>query len=230
MWHRGPGPWGSGGATYFKSILQMWVSRDLPEPQGSIRYWESITTARTPPMSWASSCSTERDTRVHMPLGRSVFQVLRRNKPCKSVMAKGERKTWTQSRGHIYTFLSKSRAQIPMPGTWVRLMVSINVWKFIQYISKQGLKRSDSEARNSLTAFRSAFGTPDWGPVLLCSGSSCSLLKRWLYSLGISTHSLNSSIFPRAHSCARLRTTKIWRYPVEEEKNSTKNSKIIGVK
>lgn len=25
-------------ATYFRSILQMWVSLDLPEPQGSIRY------------------------------------------------------------------------------------------------------------------------------------------------------------------------------------------------
>lgn len=41
----------------FRSILQMWVSLDLPEPHGSIKYWESITTARTPPMSWASSCS-----------------------------------------------------------------------------------------------------------------------------------------------------------------------------
>lgn len=32
------GPPAPSVATYFRSILQMWVSLDLPEPQGSIRY------------------------------------------------------------------------------------------------------------------------------------------------------------------------------------------------
>lgn len=62
--------------TYFRSILQMWVSLAFPEPQGSIKYWESITMARTAPMSGASSCSTEMATSMHIPLGRSVLHVL----------------------------------------------------------------------------------------------------------------------------------------------------------
>lgn len=70
-----------GAPTYLRSALQTWVSLDLPEPQGSIRYCESITTARTPPRSWASSCSTDTDTRAHIPLGRSVLQVLRGERP-----------------------------------------------------------------------------------------------------------------------------------------------------
>lgn len=80
-----------GAHTHLRSTLQMWVSLDLPEPHGSIKYWESITAARTPPMSWASSCSTDRDTRVHIPLGKSVFQVLQRNKPTRGNYG-GERK------------------------------------------------------------------------------------------------------------------------------------------
>lgn len=62
--------------TYFRSILQMWVSLAFPEPQGSIKYWESITMARTAPMRGASSCSTEVATSMHIPLGKSVLHVL----------------------------------------------------------------------------------------------------------------------------------------------------------
>lgn len=54
----------------------MWVSLDFPEPQGSIKYWESMTMARTAPMRGASSCSTEMATSTHIPLGKSVLHVL----------------------------------------------------------------------------------------------------------------------------------------------------------
>lgn len=65
--------------TYFRSILQMWVSLAFPEPHGSIRYWESITMARTAPIRGASSCSTETATSMHMPFGKSVLHVLQRH-------------------------------------------------------------------------------------------------------------------------------------------------------
>ena len=88
-WRRACHP---GAPTYFRSALQTWVSLDLPEPHGSIKYCESITTARTPPMSWASSCSTDRDTRAHIPLGRSVLQVLQGSRPRVGVTARRERR------------------------------------------------------------------------------------------------------------------------------------------
>lgn len=64
---------------YFRSILQIWVSLAFPEPHGSIRYWESITMARTAPIRGASSCSTEMATSMHVPLGKSVLHVLQQH-------------------------------------------------------------------------------------------------------------------------------------------------------
>lgn len=65
--------------TYFRSILQIWVSLAFPEPHGSIKYWESITMARTAPIRGASSCSTEIATSMHIPFGKSVLQVLQQH-------------------------------------------------------------------------------------------------------------------------------------------------------
>lgn len=65
--------------TYFRSILQMWVNLAFPEPQGSIKYWESITMARTAPIRGASSCSTEMATSMHIPFGKSVLHVLQQH-------------------------------------------------------------------------------------------------------------------------------------------------------
>jgi hypothetical protein len=51
--------------------------RDLPDPQGSIRYLEASTIPLTPPsITGPSGCSTDVSTMTHAPLGRSVLQDL----------------------------------------------------------------------------------------------------------------------------------------------------------
>ena len=57
---------------YLVSTRHMCVSRDLPEPHGSMRNLDARTTARTPPSSGASLCSTDVETRMHAPFGNCV--------------------------------------------------------------------------------------------------------------------------------------------------------------
>ena len=138
-----------GAHTHLRSTLQIWVSRDLPEPHGSIKYWESITTARTPPMSWASSCSTERDTRVHIPLGKSVFQVLQQNKPTGGNSDWERKKTQAQCWGLHWHFL----AQIPSPVTWIQLMVLTSVCKVYTVRCKAGFSSLWSRGQKWICSF-----------------------------------------------------------------------------
>lgn len=51
--------------------------RDLPDPQGSIRYLDASTIPLTPlSITGPSGCSTDVSTITHAPLGRSVLQDL----------------------------------------------------------------------------------------------------------------------------------------------------------
>ena len=58
------------------STREICVSLDLPVPQGSIRYLDASSTARTPPRSSALGCSIEVDIKTQAPLGRSDRQDL----------------------------------------------------------------------------------------------------------------------------------------------------------
>lgn len=62
---------------HLRSTLEMCVSRVLPVPQGSRRYWESSTTPLTAPVRGLSSCSTDTHTSAQEPLHRSVRHDLR---------------------------------------------------------------------------------------------------------------------------------------------------------
>lgn len=92
--------------TYFRSVLQMWVSLAFPEPQGSIKYWESITMARTAPMRGASSCSTEMATSMHIPLGKSVLHVLQEHRQDGITLAMKLLGTWVRTRIKVTVCLS----------------------------------------------------------------------------------------------------------------------------
>lgn len=58
--------------TYLVSMRHICVSRDLPDPHGSMRKREARTTALTPPSRGASLCSTDVETRIHAPFGNCV--------------------------------------------------------------------------------------------------------------------------------------------------------------
>lgn len=57
------------------------MMRDLPDPQGSMRYLEASTIPLTPPsITGPSGCSTDVSTMTHAPLGKSVLQDLITNR------------------------------------------------------------------------------------------------------------------------------------------------------
>lgn len=58
----------------------MWVSLDFPDPQGSIRYLDRSTLARTP-ATGARSWSTDVSNRAQAPLGKLVLHVLQETQP-----------------------------------------------------------------------------------------------------------------------------------------------------
>lgn len=66
----------SAGAWYLRSARQMWVSRDRPRPQGSMRYWEVSIRARTPDSGTGCSGSRDWDTSRQPPRGRSERHIL----------------------------------------------------------------------------------------------------------------------------------------------------------
>lgn len=163
----------------------MWVSLDFPEPHGSIRYWESITTARTPPISWASSCSTDRDTRVHIPLGKSVFQVLEPNKPCFRVVARETGDPAHTAKFTLKVCLSQTWAIVPMLSTWIKPMVTMSLCE----VYKVRFKGWTSAQR--VEAPRPGFGTPN-GSAILVLKRPLPVIKRLPFR--ISTYSLKCSV------------------------------------
>jgi len=59
------------------------MMRDLPDPQGSMRYLEASTIPLTPPsITGPSGCSTDVSTMTHAPLGKSVLQDLSQIEEC----------------------------------------------------------------------------------------------------------------------------------------------------
>lgn len=59
------------------------MMRDLPDPQGSMRYLEASTIPLTPPsITGPSGCSTDVSTMTHAPLGKSVLQDLSQIQEC----------------------------------------------------------------------------------------------------------------------------------------------------
>jgi hypothetical protein len=72
------------------STLDRCMIRDLPDPQGSMRYLEASTIPLTPPsITGPSGCSTDVSTMTHAPLGRSVLQDLTRIENCYYVRLEG---------------------------------------------------------------------------------------------------------------------------------------------
>ena len=90
-------------ATNLMSILLMWVSRDFPEPHGSMRYRDASTTPRTPPMSDDSGCSIDVDINAHTPRGRSVLQDLRGKQIMKLECMKQARSSYNQRKYSVTT-------------------------------------------------------------------------------------------------------------------------------
>jgi len=59
------------------------MMRDLPDPQGSMRYLEASTIPLTPPsITGPSGCSTDVSTMTHAPFGKSVLQDLSQIMEC----------------------------------------------------------------------------------------------------------------------------------------------------
>jgi hypothetical protein len=70
-------------ATYLVSTLDRCMMRDLPEPQGSMRYLEASTIPLTPPsITGPSGCSTDVSTMTQAPLGKSFLQDLTQIEEC----------------------------------------------------------------------------------------------------------------------------------------------------
>lgn len=59
------------GERPLRSARQIWVSRERPRPQGSMRYWEVSIRARTPDSGTGCSGSRDWDTSKQPPRGRS---------------------------------------------------------------------------------------------------------------------------------------------------------------
>jgi hypothetical protein len=62
--------------THLVSVRTIWVTLDLPEPQGSIRNRDASTTPLTPPNTGASACSIDVATSTQEPFGRPVLHAL----------------------------------------------------------------------------------------------------------------------------------------------------------